>query len=249
MLFQGNWQHSLTGFVQLKGSWWVKRDSELFVLELPEFNSQRSSCLARLLEETLGSSLTCDFLRPFPNHQQSHPANQPAEETGLSDPWHGYRRLHHPPPALRFTLNSPVRWKRRRTHLHILWRGDPKETELSDRRNPDPPWAEPHSVGPVLDLGTEFQPTWTCELVFMWGAGGMDDVLLAGCCSANKRKRTRSTNEFLKHYILYWLGEKLRKVWRDCKICATEFFFFPPHRWQELIFFFFNWWGGTKRLM
>lgn len=58
----------------------------------------------------MGSSLTYDFLRPFPNHQQSHPANQPAEETGLSDPRHGDRRLHHPPPALRFTLNSPVRW-------------------------------------------------------------------------------------------------------------------------------------------
>lgn len=61
--------------------------------------------------------------------------------------------------------------------------------------------------------------------------------LLAGCCSANKRKRTRSTNEFLMHYILCWLGEKLRKVWRECKICATEFFFFFPHRWKELIFF------------
>lgn len=93
----------LTGFANL-------------VLLMGEINEQYSrieilaiQLRARLLEETLGSSLTCDFLRPFPNHQQSHPANQPAEETGLSDPRRGDRRLHHPPPALRFTLNSPVR--------------------------------------------------------------------------------------------------------------------------------------------
>lgn len=54
----------------------------------------------------LWSSLTFDFPRPFPDHQQSHPTDQPAKETGLSHPRHSDWRLHHSPPALRFTLNT-----------------------------------------------------------------------------------------------------------------------------------------------
>lgn len=51
-------------------------------------------------------SLTLAFLRPVPHHQQSHPANQPAEKTGLSHPGLCDRHLHHPPTALRFALKA-----------------------------------------------------------------------------------------------------------------------------------------------
>lgn len=55
-------------------------------------------------------SHTCVFFlnlhsfRPFPSYQQPHPANQPAKEKGLSDPWRGDWRLHHSPPALCLSL-------------------------------------------------------------------------------------------------------------------------------------------------
>lgn len=65
------------------------------------------SCLSPFLSLCVQCSLTFDLLRPFPNHQQSHAADQPPEETGLSHPRHSDRRLHHPPPALRLSLKHP----------------------------------------------------------------------------------------------------------------------------------------------
>lgn len=64
------------------------------------------SCLP---DETSAPSLTRNPLRSVPDHQQSDPTNQPAEEAGLPYPRLGDRLLHHSAPALCFTLNPPVR--------------------------------------------------------------------------------------------------------------------------------------------
>lgn len=69
-------------------------------------------------------SLTLSFLRPVPHHQQSHPADQPAEKTGLSHPGLCDRHLHHPAAALRFALMGDTF----KDWCALLQRDGPKES-------------------------------------------------------------------------------------------------------------------------
>ncbi|KAF6736049.1 hypothetical protein FQA47_014595 [Oryzias melastigma] len=52
------------------------------------------------------ASFTFDSLRPIPSDQQSHPANQPAEEKRLAHPRLCDWRLHHSPPPLCISLDK-----------------------------------------------------------------------------------------------------------------------------------------------
>ncbi|CAI5693858.1 Golgi SNAP receptor complex member 1 isoform X2 [Oreochromis niloticus] len=68
-------------------------------------NNRRTELFLKEHEHLRNSDrLMDDTIRPFPSYQQPHPANQPAKEKGLSDPWRGDWRLHHSPPALCLSL-------------------------------------------------------------------------------------------------------------------------------------------------
>uniref|UniRef100_A0A3Q1DAU3 Golgi SNAP receptor complex member 1 n=1 Tax=Amphiprion ocellaris TaxID=80972 RepID=A0A3Q1DAU3_AMPOC len=73
-------------------------------------NNRRTELFLKEHEHLRNSDrLMDDTIRSFSNHQQSHPANQSAEEAGLSHPRLSDRRLHHPPPTLCFSLTNQAR--------------------------------------------------------------------------------------------------------------------------------------------
>lgn len=135
------------------------RQTKLLFFLVCTFKHSRSS-------STRGSS------RSFPDHQQPHPARQPAEEEGLPHPGLGDRRLHHHPPALRFSLNMWNLFVFLLLFFNVTWESNPRlDRARLKKQNIGEPWGAPEqkdmSVGPV-----SWTPTWTTGLAPGSGTDG-----------------------------------------------------------------------------
>lgn len=170
-----------------------------------------------LPNETSALSLTRDPLRSVPHHQQSDPADQPAQEAGLPDPGLGHRLLHHSAPALRFTLSPPVRCSLLNGGgLSCSFRdvANQRKTELCDWRKPRGAPEQNH-VGLVHFLMWE-QNFQRRELLNLFSCGGKwTKCHLPGAVLSIKMKRTRNENRFLNksHVKLVW-GESWKALER-----------------------------------